>query len=90
MAVVTRVDAALRDLAMLRLTEFRPDFGRALVGDAVDELLRRVDPRAVRRSLSSSERSALVEELAPATPTGSPPSPCSMMSRPCSRTPQAA
>ena len=31
----------------------------------IDALLRRVDPRAVRRALTSAERSALVEALAP-------------------------
>ena len=49
MGVVTRLDVALRDLAMLRLNEFRPELGRELVGETIDELLRRVDPRAVRR-----------------------------------------
>jgi Cu(I)/Ag(I) efflux system membrane protein CusA/SilA len=66
MAVVSRVDATLRDLARLRLSEFRPEFGSALVGEAVDQLLSSVDRRSVRRSLSSSERTALIEELAPA------------------------
>ena len=65
MGVVTRLDVALRDLAMLRLNEFRPELGRELVGETIDELLRRVDPRAVRRPLTSSDRSALVEALAP-------------------------
>ncbi len=37
----------LRDLAMLRLAEFRPELGRALVGEAVDDLLGRVDPQAI-------------------------------------------
>ena len=47
MAVETRVDRILRDLAMLRLAEFRPELGRALVGEAVEELLRRLDRQAV-------------------------------------------
>ncbi|HEX8201380.1 MAG TPA: efflux RND transporter permease subunit, partial [Isosphaeraceae bacterium] len=64
MAVATRVDVALRDLAMLRLGEFRPELGRALVGEAIDELLRRVDRRAVHRPLSAKERATLVAALA--------------------------
>ena len=64
MAVETRVDATLRDLAMLRLTEFRPELGRALVGDAVDDLLRRLDRQAVSRPLEPRERSGLIEALA--------------------------
>ncbi|MGO9597828.1 MAG: efflux RND transporter permease subunit [Isosphaeraceae bacterium] len=64
MGVVTRLDVALRDLAMLRLNEFRPELGRALIGDTIDELLRRVDPRAMRRSPTPGDRSTLVEALA--------------------------
>ena len=64
MEVETRVDVALRDLAMLRLAEFRPELGRALVGDAVDDLLRRLDRRDVVRPLTADERTALVESLA--------------------------
>ena len=64
MAVATRVDATLRDLAMLRLAEFRPEFGRALVGEAVEELLRRLDRQAVSRPLEPKERSELIEALA--------------------------
>ena len=48
MEVETRVDVALRDLAMLRLVEFRPELGRALVGDALDDLLRRLRPPRCR------------------------------------------
>lgn len=65
MGVLTRLDVALRDLALLRLNEFRPELGRELVGETIDELLRRVDPRAVRRPLNPQYRSALVEALAP-------------------------
>ena len=64
MEVETRVDVALRDLAMLRLAEFRPELGRALVGDAIDDLLRRLDRRDVVRPLTADERTALVESLA--------------------------
>src|SRR5262249_33477934 len=48
MGIATRVDAALRDLASLRLGEFRPELGRQLIGETFDELLRRVDGQAVR------------------------------------------
>jgi Cu(I)/Ag(I) efflux system membrane protein CusA/SilA len=64
MEVEARVDVSLRDLAMLRLAEFRPELGQALVGSAVDELLKRLDPRNVMRPLSQSERTRLVAELA--------------------------
>ncbi len=63
MAVETRVDRILRDQAMLRLVEFRPEFGRALIGDAVDELLRRLDRQAVIRPLKPEEHLKLVEAL---------------------------
>ena len=65
MAVETRVDRILRNLAMLRLVEFRPELGRALVGEAVEEMLRRLDRKAVSRPLKPNERSELVEALAP-------------------------
>src|SRR5262249_8300705 len=66
MTVTSRVDEVLRDLAMLRLTEFRPELGRALVGEAIDRLLDRLDPVALARRPTSAERSALVESLAAA------------------------
>src|SRR5262249_47346422 len=37
MTVATRVDEVLRDLAAQRLAEFRPELGRALIGNAVDD-----------------------------------------------------
>ncbi len=49
MTVASRVDEVLRDLAARRLAEFRPELGRALVGEAIDDLLGRVDPSAVAR-----------------------------------------
>ena len=64
MAVAEAVDRTLRDLAVRRLKEFRPELGRALVGDAVDDLLARVAPSAVARKPSAAEREALVEALA--------------------------
>ncbi|HZW29513.1 MAG TPA: efflux RND transporter permease subunit, partial [Isosphaeraceae bacterium] len=63
MNVASRVDEVLRDLAARRLAEFRPELGRALVGEAVDALLERVEPAVVARKLSPSQREALVESL---------------------------
>jgi len=63
MAVENRVDLILRDLAMLRLAEFRPELGRALIGEAVDDLLRRLDRQAVSRPLKPKEQSELIEAL---------------------------
>jgi Cu(I)/Ag(I) efflux system membrane protein CusA/SilA len=63
MAVETRSDVILRDLAMLRLAEFRPELGRSLVGEAVEEMLRRLDRQAVSRTLEPRERSELIEAL---------------------------
>ena len=65
MAVGTRVDRIFRDLAMLRLGEFRPELGRALVGEAVEEMIRRLDRQAVTRPLKPNEQSELVEALTP-------------------------
>jgi Cu(I)/Ag(I) efflux system membrane protein CusA/SilA len=65
MGMMTRLDAALRDLAMLRLAEFRPDLGRSLIGDTLGELLSSIDARALRRPVSAEERNALVDALAP-------------------------
>ncbi|MGE3819634.1 MAG: efflux RND transporter permease subunit, partial [Isosphaeraceae bacterium] len=64
MTVSTRVDEALRTLALQRRDEFRPELGRALIGVAVDEILERVDPSAHRRALTPAERASLIEELA--------------------------
>ncbi len=63
MTVTSQVDATLRDLAVRRLAEFRPELGRALVGEAVDTLLGRVGPAAVARKPTAAEREALVESL---------------------------
>ena len=59
-----RVDEILRDLAVMRLAEFRPELGKALAGEAVDDLLRRVAPASLRRKPTPAEREALVGELA--------------------------
>ena len=64
MTVTSRVDEILRDLAVLRLAEFRPELGRALVGEAIDALLGRVDPAAIARKPTTAERQALIEPLA--------------------------
>jgi Cu(I)/Ag(I) efflux system membrane protein CusA/SilA len=63
MAVESRVDLTLRDLALLRLAEFRPEFGRALVGDAVEEILRRLDRQVPIRPMGPKEQSELIEAL---------------------------
>ncbi len=64
MAVAGKVDEALRNLATLRLSEFRPALGRALVGEAVDALIGRVAPSAVARRPTPAEREAIVGPLA--------------------------
>jgi Cu(I)/Ag(I) efflux system membrane protein CusA/SilA len=63
MSVASRLDEILRDLAAHRLAEFRPELGRALVGEAVDALLDRVDPAAVMRKPAPAKREALVDSL---------------------------
>ena len=63
MTVAGTVDETLRDLAAQRLIEFRPELGRALVGEAIDALLGRVAPAAVARRPTSAERERLVESL---------------------------
>lgn len=64
MEVVTRVDKTLRDLALLRIKEFRPVLGSMLAGEAIDSLLARVSPALLRRQLAAAERDALSKELA--------------------------
>ncbi|MHB1561408.1 MAG: efflux RND transporter permease subunit, partial [Isosphaeraceae bacterium] len=64
MNVASRVDEILRDLSTRRLAEFQPELGRALVGEAVDDLLGRVEPAAVARKPTPAERDALVDSLA--------------------------
>ena len=63
MTVATRVDQTLRDLAARRLSEFRLELGRALVGQAVDTLIKRVAPASLLRKPEAIEREALVEAL---------------------------
>jgi Cu(I)/Ag(I) efflux system membrane protein CusA/SilA len=63
MTVASTVDEMLRDLAVRRLAEFQPELGRALIGEAIDTLLVRVQPASVARKLASAEREALIEAL---------------------------
>jgi Cu(I)/Ag(I) efflux system membrane protein CusA/SilA len=63
MAVGSQVDQALRGLAVERLTEFRPELGRSLVGEAIDALLDRVTPSTVPRNPAPAEREALIQSL---------------------------
>ena len=64
MTVAAGVDDVLRDLAARRLAEFRPELGRALIGEAIDGLFARVEPAAIARKPHAAERKALVESLA--------------------------
>lgn len=64
MDVAAKVDQTLRDLAARRLAEFRPELGRALVGEAIDALIGRVEPAALARKPTPAERGALIEALA--------------------------
>jgi len=64
MEVVSGVDATLRDLALRRIKEFRPELGQALVGETVDSLLARVEPRLKRRMPTAVEREEIVHSLA--------------------------
>ena len=65
MTVSGKVDEILRDLAVMRLAEFRPELGRALTGEAVDDLLARVAPASVRRRPTKKEREDLITTLTP-------------------------
>src|SRR4051794_1935901 len=56
MTVTTHLDEVLRDLAVMRLHEFRPELGQALIGEAIDSLLARVEPSAILRRPTSAER----------------------------------
>lgn len=64
MTVAGEVDNGLRALAVLKLDEFRPEQGRALVGEAIDGLLARVAPTALARNPTPAEREALIAPLA--------------------------
>ena len=62
MTVAGQVDEVLRDLAVGRLAEFRPELGRALVGEAVAVLLGHVD-RAVDRSQTHDARARGLDRI---------------------------
>src|SRR5262249_13154197 len=64
MTVMTHLDEVLRDLAVLRLREFRPELGQALIGEAIDSLLGWVEASAIPRQPTADERRTLVESLA--------------------------
>src|SRR5437763_13595623 len=63
MTVTSRVDETLRNMAVLRLSEFRPELGRALVGEAIDSLLGRIAPASVVHTPTPAAREALIAEL---------------------------
>jgi Cu(I)/Ag(I) efflux system membrane protein CusA/SilA len=64
MTVASHVDETLRDLAVRQLREFQPELGRALVGEAVDALLARVDAAAVVRKPTPGERAQVIAQSA--------------------------
>jgi copper/silver efflux system protein len=64
MTVASEVDETLRDLAVRQIREFGPELGRALVGEAVDALLARVEPAAVARKPTAAEREAVIVQSA--------------------------
>lgn len=64
MNVASHVDETLRDLAVGRLAEFRPELGRALIGETIDALLGRVQTLAVARKPTLAEREALIVQAA--------------------------
>ena len=63
MAASGRVDEVLRDLAALRLAEFRPELGRALVGDALDGLIDGVRRTDVLRPAWADQRGRAIDLL---------------------------
>ncbi|WP_435016058.1 efflux RND transporter permease subunit [Tundrisphaera sp. TA3] len=63
MGVATRIDRSLREGANARLIRFRPELGRALVAEAIDAFLGRVEPGSILRPATEPERSALAGSL---------------------------
>ncbi len=63
MNVAVEVDRVLRELAVARLAEFRPELARALVAEALNALLDRVDPRAILHHLTDADREDVLEPL---------------------------
>jgi Cu(I)/Ag(I) efflux system membrane protein CusA/SilA len=66
MEVSTQVDTALREMSHQRLAEFRPELGKALVGEALDDVLANAAKVHVRRAPTKPERDQIVEALAKA------------------------
>jgi Cu(I)/Ag(I) efflux system membrane protein CusA/SilA len=64
MNVTVQVDTVLRELAVLRLSDFRGELGRWLVNEAVAVLSDRVEPRAVIREWTPADWEAVTEPLA--------------------------
>ena len=64
MTVAETVDRTLRDLAVKRLKEFRPELGRALVGDALNSLLSRLAPETMIRKPTAAERASVIDAIA--------------------------
>jgi Cu(I)/Ag(I) efflux system membrane protein CusA/SilA len=64
MEVVAKVDEILRDLALRRLTEFRPELGKALIREISKSMLHRVDARFVKRQPTDAEIETIVTALA--------------------------
>ncbi len=64
MTVASAVDETLRDLAVREIREFGPELGRALVGEAVDALLARVEPAAIARKLTPPSREDVITQSA--------------------------
>ncbi len=64
MSVASRVDEVLRGFALRALAGYRPELGRVLIGEAIDDLLRKLDPEAIARKPSAEERASLIQSLA--------------------------
>ncbi len=64
MIVSTRVDNALRGLAHQRLAEFRPELGRALVGDTIDAYLARQPAQNRIKPIDTTTRERMIAALA--------------------------
>lgn len=63
MMALTKVDESLRALATLRLAEYRPELGRALVAQALDAIFDLVPKGAIARRPSQAERKSLEDRL---------------------------
>ena len=64
MTVAAKLDESLRAMANASLDAFRPKLGRALIGEAIDSLLERVEPSSIVRKPTLNEREAIVDALA--------------------------